>query len=558
MRRVRFSHVFALLLVLGFGASQLVSSSAQSAPPTLTAGTTSLSLQAWHLDAQPPATSLILCEQGVNCSARDVNVAISPAIYQTSDRLMTAHLEWASAKDNLDLYVCRTESTGFKTCLDNLVGSSSRRGTRSETVRVIDPRPGTYRIVVADVAGAPSYSLHMGMSQPRSAASAKTTAPVRSSDGGYSWYATPVSDQSSFGEPSIDVDHSGGIYITAPGGAGVQMWRSFNGGKSFDHKEISSPNGGGDSEVDFNSTDVGFTADLEIQDSAVSRSTNRFNKWTQQPVGIEQDRQWLENKCDKTMYLVYHDFAAETVDLNRSDDGGKTWSQVPTPVTNDGDAPGTQDVVEGADQGANTFQGPMAVNQQNGDVYVVFAISSSQGNVTTGTPPYGDPEQIVVASSRDNGQTFDLKLVQGGGPGEAAGEIFPWITIDKAGTVYVSYAYRAKDTDPLNIVMTYSKDRGQTWSKPHVVNTDNTSGSHIYATVSGGDPGKVDVAWYTGDKIDPANTNQDWHVDFAQVTNADTGNPTVHQSRPYPGRIHHGDVCLNGLLCIAGGDRSLL
>lgn len=266
----------------------------------------------------------------------------------------------------------------------------------------------------------------------------------------------------------------------------------------------------------------------------------------------------MENKCDKQMFLVYHDFVAETVDLNRSDDGGKTWDTAPTPVTNDGDAPGSQDVVEGADQGANTFQGPMAVNQQNGDVYIVFAISSAQGNVTTGVPPYGDPEQIVVASSHDNGKTFDLHLVQGGGPGEAAGEIFPWITLDKAGTVYVSYAYRAKDTDPLNIVMTHSKDRGQTWSKPAVVNTDNTSGSHIYSTISAGDPGKVDVAWYTGDKIDPSNTNQDWHVDFAQVTNADTTNPTVHQSRPYPDRIHHGDVCLNGLLCILGGDRSLL
>lgn len=249
MFRFRFRYLVPAVVALALGASQLATSSAQPATSTLTAGATSLQLSAWRLSADPSATSLVLCDQGVNCEARSVDVAVSPELYRTGDRLMTVHLGWSSKSDDLDLYVCRTSSTSFRACLNDLVGSSSRRGTRSETVRVIDPRPGTYRVVVAAVQGSPSYSLNAGMSTPRAPSSATTT-PVRSSDGSFSWYATPVSDQSSFGEPSIDVDHSGGIYITAPGGAGVQMWRSFNGGKTFDHKEISSPNGGGDSEVD--------------------------------------------------------------------------------------------------------------------------------------------------------------------------------------------------------------------------------------------------------------------------------------------------------------------
>src|SRR5438132_619657 len=75
-------------------------------------------------------------------------------------------------------------------------------------------------------------------------------------NGSFSWAARPVSDASGFGEPSIDVDHAGRVFVVAPGGAGVQMWRSFDGGVTFSHKEIAT-GGGGDSEVEFTSDDVG-------------------------------------------------------------------------------------------------------------------------------------------------------------------------------------------------------------------------------------------------------------------------------------------------------------
>ena len=42
------------------------------------------------------------------------------------------------------------------------------------------------------------------------------------------------------------------------------------------------------------------------------------------------------------------------------------------------------------------------------------------------------------------------------------------------------------------------------------------------------------------------------------MRNANTTKPSIKQSRPYPASIHHGDVCLVGILCVAGGDRSLL
>ena len=378
--------------------------------------------------------------------------------------------------------------------------------------------------------------------------------PTASTDGQFSWNAHPVADDSDFAEPSVDVDHANRIFVTAPGGAGVQMWRSFDGGATFDHKEIASPGGGGDSEIEFDLNDVGFTADLAIVNSNVSRSTDHFNSWTQQGVGIEQDRQWLGHFCEKLVYLAYHDFVAEAEMINTSADSGQTWSPTPVFIS---PAPGGQDPGEIADQGGNTFSGPVVVDQKTGDVYVVFAISSVAGNLTTGVPPYGDPEQIVVGISHDGAKTFQTKLIKGGGPGSLAGLIFPWATIDKAGTVYLSWAGRDAPTDPINTFLVHSSDHGASWSAPQRINQD-VGNAHIYTTISGGDPGVVDMGWYTSTKPDPSDTDADWFVDFAQVRGADTASPQVAQSRPYPGRIHHGDVCLEGILCIVGGDRSLL
>ena len=173
----------------------------------------------------------------------------------------------------------------------------------------------------------------------------------------------------------------------------------------------------------------------------------------------------------------------------------------------------------------------------------------------TGTPPFGDPEQIVVGVSHDNGQTFHLHLVKRGGVGAIAGAIFPWITIDKGGNVYVSWAGRETPAQPLDIFISYSTDHGDNWSPPYRVNQDVRT---AHSTISAGDTGVVGVAWYSATTPDPGGADNDWHVDFAQVRNANTMAPAIKQSRPYPSSIHHGDICLQGILCILGGDRSLL
>jgi hypothetical protein len=519
---------------------------------TVGPGVGSVSYNGAEISATPPALTRRACVDGANCDTYTLTVDVPENLYASQDRVLKVMISWEDADNDLDLYVCSGSEADDPQCLNGLVASSISAGTTSETVTVANPAAGTYRLIAAAAEGTSDYAGSVAFDAPPSVPGA------RSSSGDFTWNAHAVSAASPYGEPSVDVDHAGRVFVVAPGGSGVQMYRSFDGGFTFDHKEVASDGGGGDSEIEFLLNDTAFTADLRITDSAVSRSTNHFDSFTQQGVGIEQDRQWLAHQCDRTVYLGYHDFVLEAELLNRSDDGGKTWDDQPTFISPPGDSPGSQDAQIAADQGGNTYSGPVVVDQKTGDVYIVFAISSVQGNATTGTPPYGEPEQIVVGYSHDKGKTFALSYVEKGGAGALAGNIFPWISIDRAGVVYVAWSGRETDEDPINIFYSYSTDHAKTWNDKHTVNTDVTGHAHIYASISAGAPGVADVAWYTSSTPDVDSADNDWFVDFAQVRNAASSSPVIAQSRVYPESIHHGDICLQGILCTAGGDRSLL
>ncbi|MFY9587785.1 MAG: sialidase family protein [Actinomycetota bacterium] len=496
------------------------------------------------------------CVEGVTCDSFALTVDVPEGFYTTAHRTLTATITWTDTDADLNFFLCSGTAADNPNCVANTVSSSAADGGTSETIVVKDLAPGDYQLVAKSMFAPTAYKGVVTFLDP-SALPAPKLANFASASGAFGWESRQVGTQEGFAEPSIDVDHSNVMYVTAPGGAGVQMWRSFDYGKTFEHSEVGSDGGGGDSEIEFLSNDVALTADLRITDSAVSRSEDRFKTFTQQGVGIEQDRQWLAHRCAELVLLGYHDFIVEAEMVNRSTDGGLTWEQEPIFISPSGSAPGMSPNY--ADQGINTFSGPLAVDQKTGDVYIVFAISTAEGNVTTGIPPFGSPQQIVVGVSHDEAQTWELKLVEAADEvGPLAGLIFPWITVDRDGNVYVTWAGRDAEEDPINVFLSYSNDHGETFSEPYRVNNDATGHVHIYTTVSGGDPGVVDMAWYTASTADPASADNEWYVDFAQIRSANTASPQISQSRVFPNSIHHGEVCLNGTLCAIGGDRSLL
>ena len=401
----------------------------------------------------------------------------------------------------------------------------------------------------------------------------------------------------SYGEPSFTWAKDGrhGIICT-PGsnnkdGSTVQFWYTADGGKTWKHSEEKSPRGGGDCDVDFLPDGTAVSVDLEVKDSYAQESTDWGKTWKPVgPVGVEQDRQWLAHSADGSkVYLVYHDFAAEaefyavgtynhktrklTFPQQDCCHSAQSADQASAPGVAPTSANGATSLV---DEGGNTFSGPILIDpsdQSGKTMYVVYSISDAQSNLNPkdGVPPYGPTRGVIVASTTDGGATWTSHYAahaaqQVDGSKEAQmGAIFPWGTIDKAGTVYVVYNSTIGQTgDHFHQYYVYSKDHGKHWSKPvRLDKLGHNKGAAIYATADAGRRGVLDVAWYQSNNGTPSSTstNVTWAPHFAAVTRADSAHPRITEQALSGLPNHRGGICLQGILCGVGpgsGDRSLL
>lgn len=406
----------------------------------------------------------------------------------------------------------------------------------------------------------------------------------------------------SYGEPSFAWAPDGrhGIICT-PGddngdGSTVQFWYTANGGETFKHSSMTSPNGGGDCDVDFLPDGTAVAVDLEITDSYLQESTDWGKTWKQiGPMGQQQDRQWLAHSADGSkIFLVYHDFAAEAEWYAIADYDHKTRTITIPPQdcchsaqsADQATAPGVagtqiSPIKSGSptsliDEGGNTFSGPILIDpsdQSGKTFYVVYSISDAQSNLSPadGVPPYGPTRGVVVAATTDGGQTFTSHYAVAAPPqvdGSAEptnGAIFPWGSIDKAGTLYVVYNSTSGQTgDHFHQYYVFSKDHGKHWSKPVQLDSlGHNRGAAIYATSDAAGKGVLDVAWYQTDNGTPSSEapTVTWTPHMAAVTHADSRHPHIVEQSLSNLPNHRGGICLQGILCGIGpgsGDRSLL
>ena len=399
--------------------------------------------------------------------------------------------------------------------------------------------------------------------------------PAQAASAPLSFRRTELAPQGAFGEPSLALSDDGKhINVCVPGGAGdTSNWYSSDDGHTFGTSQTTSStgSGGGDCELEYMPNGTLLNADLEITDSDIHYSKDFGKTWLgTQTAGVEQDRQWFAHSKDgKKAYLVYHDFAAEGEFYAQSNDGGLTWPKelAAQPVNNTDQLalPGSGagkpgDPASIIDQGGNTFSGPMVISPDGKDKYVVYSISDAASNATSSTPPYGPTRGIVVAHEGPEATSFTNQYAVPGDGKSVSGAIFPWGTVDSAGNVYVLFNSDKGSPTHFHTYYVYSTNKAKTWSAP--VKVDDVPlgvGAQIYATGDGGAPGVLDIAWY-GEKGagGPADPSSVWDINFAQVRNATSAHPSITRQPVAPGNpMHKGDICLNGLLCVLGGDRSL-
>src|SRR5205823_4429890 len=138
------------------------------------------------------------------------------------------------------------------------------------------------------------------------------------------------------------------------------------------------------------------------------------------------------------VYMSYHDFSpVNTIWVNASHDGGKTWSQPVDVITS----------VAGVQASfCDTVPAGTAVDPRNGWVYVAWTAGNLVDNVVTGCNYTQGAvfNSMWVAVSKDGGVTW-TPSVAFTGPDETAAtpsdlsEIFGSVSIDRQGGVYVTF-----------------------------------------------------------------------------------------------------------------------
>jgi hypothetical protein len=242
----------------------------------------------------------------------------------------------------------------------------------------------------------------------------------------------------------------------------------------------------------------------------------------------ERDRPWLAAYGRSAVYLSYltrsQNVLSGHMSVQRSDDGGRTWSLVGDPV-----APLTT-----ATAPLHGWPSPLAVDARNGSVYEAFATDTPEA------PSDQVFNRIVVAASRDGGLTWRDVTAYRGPAGTDTGNMWPGLAVDAAGRLYVAWSTRR------HVVLSSSGDGGATWSAPTQVDAPlDGIRTGVLPWVAAGATGHVALAWYGTAASSNLAATARWRVMFAE---SHDGGRSFSEAAA-TGIVHQGPVCTKGDVC---------
>ena len=426
-------------------------------------------------------------------------------------------------------------------------------------------------------------------------------------------------------EPGDRVDSQGTIYVESIRGVpgGVDLWRwsqpidgvpNPNGTLPFKYggqpdncgifgltgggcvNNVGSPTnlglapGGGDADFAVNAPDPNNSAIPNLALTSLTlapgvtatNSRNRGDTFFTPPNVVAalvpaDDRMWNDAPNDpSTVYINYHDLATFNIEVQRSNNGGLTYTAGAGEGIDAATLPAAGNITPTASANVaaqikvdnNTSSCP-----SKGNLYVAFvAPDSATENAAT-----GPLRSVYVGVSTDAGLdaptiTFtDHKVFTSpaGSPGATNGgnNIFPALAVDNFGYVYTVWS------DNQSVFLSSSSDLGNTWTSPVRVNQDGTvSKSNVFPWVAADANGHVVVTWLasslTGNSNNVAamqptcmdgttNCWAQWTVYMAESVNGHATVPSFTQHIASDHFIHAGTVCTNGTGCSNGDSRAL-
>lgn len=449
--------------------------------------------------------------------------------------------------------------------------SSDGSGT-TETVVAHNLGPGTYHALACGFVNSVDQPYQGTLTVETTQRAASTGLPSASSQGLAFSASVPADPQRDESEPIIEISRDGHIYTCGPTGFsnGAEYSQvSTDGGDQFHILGLQprgqhSVGGGGDCALATGATKNAFgnytyayTGLGALSGFATSTSSDNGHSIASAGAdanggitsnGVLADRQWMTFTDDHTVLLSWNQQVPRNVVVQKSTDGGLTYS----PVTSVA-APNPE------------FPGPLRYIQSSNIVYM----------------PWTNGEQVNLAVSRDGGTTWGDCRIAAGDTVKGGTSGFAVADHDSAGNVYVVWSDSSDYHTWLSVVPA-AQVSGCTQSTDDVAATDDgeptldvgatapvqVDRDAVRTTVfpwvaAGGAPGRVAVAFYgaTADG-DPNSGEFDaaWNVYVNQSLNALDATRTFSQVQATTHPMHYDSICLNGLGCdlaVPKGDRTL-
>jgi hypothetical protein len=379
----------------------------------------------------------------------------------------------------------------------------------------------------------------------------------------------PADPQRDQGEPNIEIDPEGRIYTCGPTGftTGADYAQvSTDGGDQF-HLLGTPPRGqladrgGGDcylatgkakSAASGNAYTLAYVG-LADTDFTTAKSNDYGASFGATPTTCSgaTDRQWNTFIDDHTVFVTYNDIGRGELVVQKSTDGGLTYM-------------GYGPCSAGAQKDIgpqNGFPGPMKAD-----------VNGAHNTANAGKPlvyfGYNAGNEVHLAVSTDEGNTWKTCLVAETEADPSNG--FPVVDHDSAGNLYMSWGEKGGQPGDFHAKMSWlpvakiaacdTAGDNPGWSAPVQVDRPPTRTLVFPWLVASGAPGRVAVAWYGSTTLgvaDSATFKGPWDVYVAQTLDGQSASPSWTQVKATTHPLHYDQVCLSGLACTTGGDRSL-